>query len=99
NTTRPPGPNPPVLFGGGTREEGHCAEWDKNGNLVSSGDPCGIGSASLPSQTGQTGKFLQTDGTNLSWGLVSYSALLDLPVTFPPSAHTHSASEVTTGTF
>lgn len=42
-------------------------------DTVSGGYKCGpaSGGASLPSQTGNTGKYLTTDGTTPSWGTVS----------------------------
>ena len=39
----------------------------------------GGGSSNLPSQTGNTGKYLTTDGTTLSWGNVSYTTLTNKP--------------------
>lgn len=52
----------------------------------------------FPSQTGNSGKMLITDGTNLSWatppsgggGSVDWADILNKPATFTPSAHTHS---------
>jgi thiazole synthase ThiGH ThiG subunit len=39
----------------------------------------GGGSSNLPSQTGNTGKYLTTNGTTLSWGDVSYTTLTNKP--------------------
>lgn len=52
----------------------------------------------FPSQTGNSGKMLITDGTNLSWatppssggGSVDWADILNKPSTFTPSTHTHS---------
>ena len=41
-----------------------------NQSLLGSGDIT-VGGSSLPSQTGQAGKFLTTDGTDASWGSVA----------------------------
>lgn len=53
----------------------------------------------FPSQTGNAGKFLQTDGTNLSWVAsstsVDWSAITGKPSTFTPSTHTHAWSDIT----
>jgi hypothetical protein len=56
----------------------------------------------FPSQTGNSGKVLTTDGTNLSWvtpsgggGAVAWADITGKPTTFAPSAHTHATSEVT----
>ena len=47
---------------------------DANGTIVTLGG--GGGGTSLPSQTGNTGKFLTTDGTTASWGTIDLSAYL-----------------------
>lgn len=56
----------------------------------------------FPSQTGNTGKVLSTDGTNLSWitpssggGAVAWADITGKPTTFTPSAHTHVTADVT----
>ena len=53
----------------------------------------------FPTQTGNAGKFLQTNGTSLSWVAsstsVDWSAITGKPSAFPPSAHTHTISDVT----
>jgi hypothetical protein len=52
------------MFGGGTVNSDDCAKFDANGNIVSSGAICGTG---LPSMSGQSGKFLSTDGLTTQW--------------------------------
>lgn len=53
----------------------------------------------FPSQTGNAGKFLQTNGTSLSWVAsstsVDWSAITGKPTTFTPSAHSHAIADVT----
>lgn len=54
----------------------------------------------FPTQTGNSGKFLTTNGTTLSWATVATSSgdwadITNKPTTFPPSAHTHAWSEIT----
>lgn len=53
----------------------------------------------FPSQTGNAGKFLQTNGTSLSWVAsstsVDWSAITGKPSTFTPSTHTHAWSDIT----
>ena len=53
----------------------------------------------FPSQTGNAGRFLQTDGTNLSWVAsstsVTWSAITGKPTTFTPSAHSHAWADIT----
>jgi len=58
--------------------------------------------SNFPSQSTHGGKFLSTDGTNLSWQTVSagitevdWVDVLNKPTTFPPSAHSHSWTEIT----
>ena len=55
-----------------------------------------IGSiAGLPIQTGNTGKFLSTDGTNSTWETISIteSQISDLG-SYSPASHTHTESEI-----
>lgn len=58
----------------------------------------------FPSQTGNSGKMLTTNGTALSWvtppsggggGAVDWADILNKPSTFAPSTHTHAISDVT----
>lgn len=63
----------------------------------------------LPAGDGTSGQVLTTDGAGaLSWvtpagggggGSVDWTAITGRPATFAPSAHTHTAAEVTAGTF
>jgi hypothetical protein len=63
----------------------------------------------FPATVGTTGQVLTTDGAGaLSWvtpagggggGSVDWTAITGRPSLFPPSAHTHSATEITAGTF
>jgi hypothetical protein len=52
---------------GGTPDVGRILTSDAIGNATWADPPTGT----LPSQTGNSGKFLTTDGTNASWGTVS----------------------------
>jgi hypothetical protein len=58
--------------------------------------------ALAPSQTGHSGKFLTTDGTNVSWatvaaGSVAWGDITGKPTTFTPSSHSHSGTDITSG--
>lgn len=71
----------------------------------------GTGGVTLPSQTGQSGKYLTTDGTNTSWGTVSGSAAwggitgslssqADLVTALSGKAntsHSHAGTDITSG--
>ena len=46
----------------------------KVGNIVINGNISGSSNYVVPSQSGQSGKYLTTNGTNLSWGNVSSTA-------------------------
>lgn len=67
---------------------------DSGGTVVELGG----GGASLPSQTGNSGKFLTTNGTAASWGDVAFSAVTGKPTTLSgygitdatPSSHVGS---------
>jgi hypothetical protein len=61
------------MFGGGTVNSDDCAKFDSNGNIVSSGAICGTG---LPSTSGQSGKFLSTDGVTTQWQSPAVSSVL-----------------------
>lgn len=54
----------------------------------------------FPTQTGNSGKFLTTNGTTLSWATVAtgssdWADITNKPATFPPSAHTHAWADIT----
>lgn len=59
----------------------------------------------FPSQTGNSGRFLTTDGTNLSWasvssgGSVAWADITGKPATFPPDTHTHADATTTVAGF
>lgn len=67
---------------------------DSGGTVIELGG----GGASLPSQTGNSGKFLTTNGTAASWGDVAFSAVTGKPTTLSgygitdaaPSSHVGS---------
>lgn len=52
----------------GSLTSGNCIESDASHNLVDAGSPCGSGSGSLPSQTGNAGLSLITNGTTATFG-------------------------------
>lgn len=59
--------------------------------------------ADLTDSGATTGQVVTYDGTawvpqDASAGVTSYYDLPDVPSTFPPSTHTHAASEITSGT-
>jgi hypothetical protein len=43
---------------------------------------------------GMAGKFLKSTGTDVVWGDVEWEEVQNKPSTFPPSAHTHSPSDI-----
>ena len=55
--------------------------------------------AVFPSQTGNSGKFLTTNGTAVSWGTVAtdWNSLTGKPLTFTPSIHSHIWSDIASG--
>lgn len=50
----------------GTPTSGDCAQFTTGGAITATGLGCG---APLPSQTGNAGKFLKTDGSTVSWSV------------------------------
>lgn len=66
---------------------------DAGGNVISVG-----GGSSLPTQTGNSGKFLTTDGSTPSWGAVAWAGITSKPTTLSgygitdaaPSSHVGS---------
>lgn len=60
----------------------------------------------FPSQTGNSGKVLTTDGTNLSFvtpssggGTIAWADITGKPATFPPDTHTHADATTTVAGF
>jgi hypothetical protein len=59
--------------------------------------------SALTQSSATTGQVATWDGTawvpqNTDPGVTSYNDLTDVPSTFPPSTHTHSAADITSGT-
>jgi hypothetical protein len=46
---------------------------------------------------GASGTVLKSNGTDALWGRVDWTEVDNKPATFPPSPHTHSAGDITTG--
>jgi hypothetical protein len=46
---------------------------------------------------GASGTVLKSNGTDALWGRVDWTEVDNKPATFPPSPHTHSAADITTG--
>lgn len=66
-----------------------------NGNsILGAGDIVITGGTSLPTQTGNSGKFLTTDGTNASWGTVVIDVIDDSSTT--STSKSWSASKINT---
>jgi hypothetical protein len=59
----------------GTPTDGQAIVWDTTTSKWVNETVSG-GSASYPTQSGNNGKFLQTDGTNVSWAFVDLSSYL-----------------------
>lgn len=95
-----------VLVNGGGSGGGDGSETKINSGagisvsgIGTNGDPYIISATGgLPSQSGQSGKFLKTNGSTASWETVPPTAWADItgkPSTFPPSSHTHPATDIT----
>jgi len=46
---------------------------------------------------GAAGTVLKSDGTDALWGNVDWTEITNKPSTFPPSPHTHDATDITSG--
>jgi hypothetical protein len=46
---------------------------------------------------GNSGTVLKSNGTDAVWGNVDWTEVQNKPSTFPPSSHTHSAADITSG--
>jgi hypothetical protein len=46
---------------------------------------------------GAAGKFLKSTGTDVVWGDVEWTDVKNRPSTFPPSPHTHDATDIVSG--
>jgi hypothetical protein len=46
---------------------------------------------------GAAGKFLKSTGTDVVWGDVDWTEVQNKPSTFPPSPHTHDATDIASG--
>jgi hypothetical protein len=46
---------------------------------------------------GAAGKFLKSTGTDVEWGDVDWTDVKNRPPTFPPSPHTHDATDIISG--